>query len=346
MDAATARRGLKGPDYQWLTYGTVDKGNEGARSVQLEGKDGAALPYGPMVNVTLQPSGISVSCRVLTGVSGDGEAEYYPFVDGDEVLVGLPEGHERAGAVILGRLNQELDAWPGVVAGQDATKNTFGFRRMRTPFVVETAASYLIRSALTGSQIGIDSLGHVIMNDGERGNLVIGAEAIGFTSGDGDTFMQMFPPSKEINLGAGGATFLLSEDESKFLSQGAISFATNGGMANGTGVTAEQVVALIINVLASLATNSSFTAGPLASGAYSAALPGSAVSAIMTIMTPVLTAMASPTPFAGPPGGNFAPFFGTVFGPAGLITAAESNPLAAVDVTGTTIGYGRSGFRL
>lgn len=347
MDSALAAEAFKMPGIdprQWISYGTVDAGTPEQPPIIFKDADGNPGPYGPLVMVTLQPTGISVPCRVAGAIAGNGEADWYPFVPGDEVLVAIPEGDERAGCAIIGRLNQELDTFPLIVAGQDVTKNTFGFRRMRTPFIVETAAAYLIRSALTGSQIGIDSEGKVIINDGDQGSLAIGPEAIGLSSGDGESFMTIFPASKETYLGAGSSTFLLSETESKFISQAAISFATLGGSPNGTAVTAEQVVAFVINVLAVLASAGSFTAGPLASAAYTIGAPA----AMGTVIGGALTPLGGVVPFANPgaPAGNFASLVGLVFGPGSPFAAAAANPIAPVDPTGFTLGYSRPGFKL
>ncbi len=343
MAAAFARPGID--PRQWCSMATIDADTDSARSVQFTDDDGNTNPYGPLISVTLQPSGISMVCRVAGAVAGEGEADWYPFIGGDEVVVLILEGDERAGGVIVGRLNQEIDKWPLVVGGQDATKNVFGFRRMKTPFIVETAASYLIRSALTGSQIGIDATGKVIINDGDQGNIVIGPDAIGMTSGDGETFMQLFPADKQVFLGGGAASLMIDETETKFLSTGSISFGTAGGPAMGSGVTAEQVVAFVINVLAVLATASSWVAGPLAGPAYNAS-PAAGIGAMTTVISGALTPMATPTPFAGAPGGSMAPFVGSIYGPAGTLAAAMANPLAAVDPTGTITGFGKAGFKL
>lgn len=348
MDNALAAEAFKMPGIdprQWVSYGTVDPGTPKQPPIIFKDSNGNPNPYGPQVMVTLQPTGISVPCRIAGAVAGDGESEYYPFIPGDEVIVIVPEGDERAGAVIIGRLNQELDAFPLVVAGQDVTKNTFGFRRMRTPFIVETAAAYLIRSALTGSQIGIDSEGKVLINDGDQGLMTIGPEGIGFTSGDGESFMTIFPGPKEVYLGAGSTTFdLVDNAESKFISQAAISFATLGGSPNGTAVTAEQVVAFVINVLAVLASAGSFTVGPLAAAAYAAAAPA----AMGTVIGGALTALGGVVPFANPgaPAGNFASLTGLVFGPGSPFALAAANPIAPVDPTGFTLGFSRPGFKL
>lgn len=316
---------------QWVSYGTVDRETPEAPSVVFKDAEGQPSPYGPLVNVTLQPSGVSLPCRVGSFVAGNGEGEWFPFMEGDEVVVLLPEGSERAGAMIIARMNQELDAWPTVVAGQDPTKNTFGFRRMKTPYVVETAASYLIRSAVTGSQIGIDPTGNVIINDGDKGTLLIGPEVIGMASGDENAWVHVLPPSKEVYLGADTATFLLNATESKFISEGIISFATAGGAAIGNGVSAQQVVALLINLLLSLNATGNFLIP---------AVPD-------VVMNAALAAMAGSTPAAAPsvPGGNFAAF-ATVLGPVGSLVAAMSNPLAPIDPTGFVPGFGKAGFKL
>lgn len=336
FDAARASRAFNGHDpRQWVSYATVDPETPDQPSVRFKGDDGKPLPYGPLVNVTLQPSGIALPARVMGAVAGDGEAEYYPFVAGDEVVVLLPEGDERAGAMIIGRMNQELDAWPLAVAGQDSTLNKFGFRRMRAPFIVETSAAYLIRSATTGAQIGLDPLGQVIINDGDQGMMVLGAEAMGFTAGDGESFVNVFPPSKEVFMGAGAASFLLNATESKFISEGAISFATNGAASNQTAVTAEQVAAVLINLVCALAAAAAFN--PL----FVPTPP-----TIGAIVASALSALGGASPTTVVPGGNFAAYVGTVFGPGGALAAAAANPFAPVDATGLIPGFGRPGFKL
>lgn len=112
---------------QWISMGTIDEDSEDARSIRFNDDDGAPLPTGPLVTVTLQPSGITVTCRVASFIAGVGESAWFPFQQKDEVIVAIPQGSERAGPVILGRLNQALDTFPAVVAGQDTSKNTFDF---------------------------------------------------------------------------------------------------------------------------------------------------------------------------------------------------------------------------
>ncbi len=339
FDHASLRQAFAPPPQQWVSYATVDADTKEAPSCIFEDEDGNPLPYGPMVRVTLQPSGVAMAVRVGMGVAGEGEGDWYPYAGGDEVLVVLPEGNQRGGACIIARMNQEIDTWPTVVAGQKSTENKLGFRRMRAPFILETANAYLIRSATTGSQIGIDAQGQVILNDGDKDSMVLGPEALGFTSGDGESFMTVLPQTKQVFLGGGAATFLLDAAGTKFISEGGIDFATNGGAANGHGVTAEQVVAFVANVVTQLAVFGAFN--PLILP------PPPSAALIAPIFAAALAAMATPVPTDAIPGGMFGPpWFGTVFGPAGAITAAMSNPLAPIDPTGTIPGFGRGGFRL
>lgn len=313
---------------QWVSYATVDRATPSQPSVSFGG------PYGPMVNVTLQPSGISCPARCSSFVAGAAEGEWYPFVEGDEVVCLIPEGDTRGGVVIVGRCNQELDEWPTVVGGVDATQNKIGFRRMRAPYVVEVAASYLIRSVLTGAQLGISPEGNVIIADGNGGSLVLGTDALGLANEEGDAFVNLFPAAKQVYLGADTATFLLDAAESKFISQGAISFATLGGSSNGHGVTAEQVVALIANVITACA-----------AAGWLAIVPSAAV--IAPIITAAVAGLGLTTPTDSVPGGVFAPLYATVFGPTGAIGVVMSNPLVgSSDPTGFVPGFGRPGFSL
>ena len=64
FDQATSRGAFSGPPQQWISYATVDPDSPDAPSVRFADEAGNPLPYGPMVNVTLQPSGVSLSARV------------------------------------------------------------------------------------------------------------------------------------------------------------------------------------------------------------------------------------------------------------------------------------------
>lgn len=135
IDSATAAAAYARPGQDtrsWVSFGLVHH-QDPKQIVTFDEEYGC-----PLVCVTLQPSGSNVHCRVSSMVAGNGEGEWHPFVEGDEVLVVLPEGHESAGPVIIGRLNNSLDKFPmDSVAGQDPTTNVFAFRRRRTPFIEE-----------------------------------------------------------------------------------------------------------------------------------------------------------------------------------------------------------------
>lgn len=104
FDHATMGQAFAAPGMdprQWVSMASVDPDSENARSVSFTDADGNPSPYGPLVSVTLQPSGISIRCRVAGAVAGNGEAEWYPFVAGDEVCVVIAEGDERDGGLVF-----------------------------------------------------------------------------------------------------------------------------------------------------------------------------------------------------------------------------------------------------
>src|SRR5690606_24717279 len=120
----------------------------------------------PLVRVLLEPTKVPVTCRVGSMCAGNGEGEWSPFVEGDEVMVLIPEGDERSGCVIICRLNNSIDRFPmDSVAGQDPTTNSFAFQRRRTPFIQEFAGPLFLRTALSEAFISIDSAGAVTIRD-------------------------------------------------------------------------------------------------------------------------------------------------------------------------------------
>lgn len=180
MGEALARPGMD--TRQWVSYGTVSPqqnvDGEVVDSVEFDDE------LGPLVNVRLQPSDIDIRCRVAQRFAGAGEGEYSPFVEGDEVLVVLPLGDERAGCVIIGRLNNSIDTFPDTsVAGQDPTRNTFAFERRRTPFIQEYASSYMLRVASHGGFFLISDSGSITIRDGSKGALQMGPDIFGYTEG-------------------------------------------------------------------------------------------------------------------------------------------------------------------
>lgn len=321
FDAALFREALKGPGMDtrtWVSWGNVAEDSPDQHSVRFVDDEGDPFGEGPLVTVVLRPSGVTVVCRVATACAGLGESEWHPFVQGDDVLVVIPQGNTHAGCAIIGRGNNEIDAFPSVVAGQDVTGNTVGFKRLRSPFIVETASSYLIRSAVTGAQFGIDQTGQVIFNDGDGSRFFMGADAVGVSTADGSTSVQALVGDKQIAMTAGDVTsLLLDANASQFTSPGTLSIGTSGAQTLQHAVTLEQVVNMLHNLLLSLAV---VHPGPLIGAAIAPTAP-----AIINGMLP-LASIAPITPFQA------------------AILLALTNPLPNADLTGQFPGVGRPGF--
>lgn len=181
FDPNTFREAFAGPGQDtrtWCSMGTV--GFNDGEPIVFDVDQGC-----PMVKVTLHPSFGKVFCRVGAGPgmsAGNGEGEWAPFVENDEVLVTFPNGSEKGGAVITSRFNNAIDAFPmDSVAGQDPTTNTFAFQRRRTPMIIEIAGPYLIRNALSGAFFNISKEGVITLKDGENSAFQISPDVIGMT---------------------------------------------------------------------------------------------------------------------------------------------------------------------
>ena len=246
LDQRTVGEGLGFPGIdprQWISYGVVDE-----EAVTFDDD------LGPLVSTTLQPSGYQVTCRLGYGTAGNGEGEYHPFVPGDEVLVAIPEGNERAGCVIFCRLNNGVDKFPGSsVAGQDPTTNTFGFRRMRTPWVEEIAGPWLLRQATTGALLSFDTKGVVTLKDGQKAALQMTPDLFGYQSGDAKFLLQLDLTGKRFTLQVDDAVMTISGSKaspakSAIAIPGSFAITTSGNPA------AEHVATIeaIANVLVAL----------------------------------------------------------------------------------------------
>lgn len=344
FDASTIAAGMSRPGNdtrQWGSFGLVDADTPDSRSVRFNDEDGNALPF-PLVAVTLQPSGVSVLARVAAGVAGEGEGEWFPFVAGDEVWVEVPQGNERAGCLITRRIPNGIDSWPRTVAGMDATKNNFAFKRLRTPYVLETAASYLVRNAATGAQLALDDRGQFLVNDGDGARLFLSADALGFQSADGSCTVQIQVGSSTLLLQGGDTTSLeMGSSGAQFLTQGTLAIGTGGLGATGHAITLEQVCNLLANfvvvLVANAALDSSFVANfPLG---FPANLGG--------IMGSLLNGAASGAPISSSaPGGTLDPIGLSAL----IVTALLAQTPDPAGVTGVPTpfipGIGRQSFLL
>lgn len=217
MDARTVAEGMRGPGMdtrQWVSLGLVTAGGESDEIVVFDEEEGQ-----PLVRVLLEPTKTPVFARVGGQVAGNGEGDWHPFVEGDEVLVAIPEGNERAGCVIVCRLTNGVDKFPmSSVAGQDPTTNTFAFSRRRTPRVEEFNGPILFRSAMSGALISLDTGGVFTVRTGDKSVLQMSPDVIGF-QGPSDTdnpptmMMQLNVTNKQFSLTVGDAVFNLSASD-------------------------------------------------------------------------------------------------------------------------------------
>src|SRR5512142_901340 len=212
-DQRTAAEALSHPGIDprvWFSYGLV------AQDSPYEFDP----DYGPLIAVELQPSGVLVNARVGMQVAGDGEGEYHPFVEGDEVAVLLEQGNERGNCLIVARCSNSRAPFPsGSVGGQDPTKNTFGFSRRRTPFIQEYAGPIMLRQATSGGFLSLDKKGVITLRDGQKAALQMSPDLFGYQSGDAKFLLQ---------LDLTGGRFTLQIDDSILtLSSGSASPQTN-----------------------------------------------------------------------------------------------------------------------
>lgn len=307
---------------QWFSYGIVDTDSESSRSVRFDDD------YGVLIDVTLQPSGISVPCRVGSMAAGSGEGEYSPFGPGDEVVVGIPSGDEREGCVILQRLSNAKDSFPKEVAGMDVTNNDVTFKRVKTPYVFETGASYLVRSALTGASMSIDPTGNVILASGDGHTLSLSAAVISLMESTGDAGVQIDPSEKTATIFAGTSSLIVRDMDTVFLTAGTFGIGTAGMPASGHAVTLEQVVSLLANFLCALCMQNAFTGGPFALSSW--AIPGAAQGLLNTLFTAVFQGAIAPTPIgaSGVPGGDLTGMSAAILAMQTALKAQLPDPAA------------------
>ena len=278
---------------QWGSWGTVDTDPSDATkaSIRFFQEDGTTpLPDGYLVDVTLQPSGVNVQARVVGPIAGLGESNFEPFNPGDLVYVMVPEGDERAGCAIVGRANNELDAFPTVVSGFDVTQNNFGFTRLRYPRVIETASGYLIRSSVTGAHIGIDQSGGVTLGAGDGGYLHLGPDFLGIQTQDSAGSIQVVPGSgttgNSVQANADACSLTLDQDQCLWLTPGTIAIGSSGLPPMGHALTVEQLCGILATLVVLPA--SAFTTASAA--AVTAAVPNDGGHAAFTAFGAALAA--------------------------------------------------------
>lgn len=213
FDIAAARDLLAGPGIdprQWVAMGVVDlpSDDEGTQTVEFDEDDGQVY-----VNVTLKPRDTPVRARLGQLFAGPGETMYVPFVGGEEVIVVMPEGDARTGAVILGRMNNAYDSFPfESVGGANPKDNAIAMMRTRTALTVESGASVLIRSAAAGAMMLLSGQGSVTLRDGSANVLQMSPDVFGYQNGGGDVVMQLDLNALRYTMQIGQAMLTLSGD--------------------------------------------------------------------------------------------------------------------------------------
>ena len=239
---------------QWVSYGAVEAVTNGQYPVRFNDAAGNPLPHGVLVSVKLQPSGLRVQCRVANQCAGNGEGEYHPFGPGDEVLVVIPQGDERAGCCIIGRLNQVHDVFPTTVAGQDTTQNNLAFKRLVSPYCLEVGQGWTVRSASTSASLNIDPLGQILINDGDGSLMAMTPDVLSLMTPGGAAGLQVNVAAQSCFLQAGPATgFLVDPSAAQFTSQGTLSVSCSGQPGVNHVTTIEAVATFVAATLAALA---------------------------------------------------------------------------------------------
>lgn len=304
---------------QWVSYAIVDNSTEEIKNVEF-------TDMGPLVNVTLQPSGVPIRCRVGMDIGGKGEGEYCPFMDGDEVLVAIVEGDERAGGVIIKRMSNTIDTFPKAVGGQDIENNSVGFMRTRVPYVFEFAGGALFRSAGTGASIIIGPSGDITIQDGSSAFCRVGVDFIGMQTGDAKVSIQGgsldngVTTALAVDLTAGSAKATFSEEGFQFNSPKSIAMSASGFPANHHVATSEAMLNFFTQFLTYMVTTlTALPPPPLIPAALAAILNP------VTVMPAVMGLAAVSPNIPAVTGLLQAAFAGKVPDPTGLIPGLGSS---------------------
>lgn len=289
----------------WISYAIVDVPGDGqgdSQTVEFDRDDGQLY-----VNLTLKPSDVPLRARVGMTAAGSGEAIYFPFCGGEEVLVAIPEGNLQAGAVILCRLNNAYDGFPfDSVGGGDPTKNATAIFRTRTPLTIESGASVQIRSAAAGALLLLSGQGNITLRDAKANVLQMSPDVFGFQNGDGDIVMQLDLNAKRYTLSIGQVALTLSGDAASANPQSLLQVPST--LAVGTSGLSINTAAE--HVLTAEAFANLFVQFWLAVGvANPGPLTGVALAAAMATLFPASIATASATPQTPPVGAALAAAF-------------------------------------
>lgn len=298
---------------QWSSIGVVNASTSGTPSVNF------ATPVGALVSVRLHPSDIDIQCRVASFMAD----EWHPFLGNEEVLVILPQGHERGGGIIVGRMNNGVDVATTTIAGIDVTQNQTSTRHTVPNYAWEVENGWILRNPNTTAQLALNTVGDWIIACGELHFLSLSAgQGVVLGNANMTSFIQIMPfaaasadagddntaPAVEssggtilINAGQGKAGFII-DPNSGFI------FASTAASVPGAGpvghvATVEGLVSLVSAVLFQLgAQMTAVGATPTATAA--------ALGAVLTTLTIPVVEAAIPSAGKAPPYGTFSPLVG------------------------------------
>lgn len=207
-DYASQKEAQAGPGADtriWCSNGVVNADQPSAPAVSFASK------VGPLVSVRLHPSDTDVRCRVASFIAGAGEGEWHPFGGGDEVVVVFPQGSERGGGIIVGRLNNGVDTAPTNVANNDVTQNNLTTRRSIPNYAWEIENGWILRSSTTTAQLALDRKGGWIMSSGDTHFVSLSSTGAILSIANMQSYLSIDASSGQIsvNAGKGKAGFLL-----------------------------------------------------------------------------------------------------------------------------------------
>jgi hypothetical protein len=282
LDAGHSRDLATGGDLAWTVLGLVEAEAGDQRSVSFTDESGAPWPLGARVMVKLVPSGQVVPCRVANQCAGDGEGEWHPFTGGDEVIVLIPNGDEKNGGVIVGRLNQSFDVMPAAVAGQDVTQNTVAFKRVLAPYVLESGTSLILRVASTGAALTLDPTGNTYLSAGGGAALFMRSDAVSLQLADAEAAFQLDPADGSATILAGGGNTVFRADGAadSYQTAGTLSLSTGGNAGVNHAISTEAVLAIFEAFL--LAASAAATAPPALVAFFAAFSAPGTVGALFT----------------------------------------------------------------
>jgi hypothetical protein len=251
IDARSLAEALSFPGIDprtWFSFATVD-------SDPVEWDE----DHGYLVPLTLQPSQVQCVAVCAQGTAGDSEGEHSPFVEGDTVVVGIAQGMERAGVVVLGRVSNARARPPRTVAGQDATRNDAAFRKRRAPHLEEYGDRWTIRQASSEALLNVDAAGTWTLRDGGRGALQLSSDVFSYTSGDASMVLQFDLAASRFSVQCGESVLALSSlasvadlplgTTSALSVPGALQIASMGNLAGEHASSVEGTANLIFWVL-------------------------------------------------------------------------------------------------